>query len=273
MKVCYTVAIMLRLFVILLCSFLIHGYPANDRQRRIRGITDWCVFSDDGLELDCTSIKFIGQTVDIRMKLNKCQEPVTLKFKIVVKALGIDLSHVVESSQEFAVTGFEYNVGGVAQAGVYVKTDLYKTNTDKLKLKLMLKVKVTKRVPIKLPFLTVFDGKIQIHTTSCREGFVWGRLQIGEKTGLIVGLIVVVVIVVVIVVSIIRHFKRKRGLKISNNDRSSSFSRTNNNIRSGLILNNIKSYENKQYVSDQTNMQLVGKKGPQKYKPFAKIRL
>lgn len=60
----------------------------SDRQRRIRGITDWCVLNDDKSEVDCTSIKFIGQTVDIRIKVNQCQEPVTLTFNIVANALG-----------------------------------------------------------------------------------------------------------------------------------------------------------------------------------------
>ena len=53
-----------------------------------RSIDKWCTLSDDKSYLDCAKVDFIGKSAGIRVKINKCDTPVTINVNIIVKALG-----------------------------------------------------------------------------------------------------------------------------------------------------------------------------------------
>ena len=74
------------------------------------------------------------EDITLKVKINKCESPVTITTTMKVPDLYIDWSHEYSSGDIVKVPGFTFTLpGGFASVGVYVQVDM-KDNGDQLVL-------------------------------------------------------------------------------------------------------------------------------------------
>ncbi|XP_067016249.1 uncharacterized protein [Acropora muricata] len=99
----------------------------NDKCKSIKSKSlSGCTISEDCLHLTC-SMKIVRKDISLRVKLNRCAEPVTVTIDVKVESENLEWSHVFTSGVEVPVPRLTYNLGFIGKAGLYVKVEL----TDK----------------------------------------------------------------------------------------------------------------------------------------------
>ncbi|XP_015749077.1 PREDICTED: uncharacterized protein LOC107328849 [Acropora digitifera] len=125
------------------------GLAKNDKCKNIKSESlSGCTITEDCLELTCSKT-LIKKEISLKMKVNRCDEPVTVTIDVKVKKENVEWSHVFTSSDEVQVPGLTFSVAGLAKADLYVKVKLLDED-GKFTFKIGLAAK-TKLGPIKLP--------------------------------------------------------------------------------------------------------------------------
>ncbi|XP_029213520.2 uncharacterized protein LOC114977090 [Acropora millepora] len=111
------------------------GLAKHDKCKNFN-ISD-CTITEDCLQLTCSK-KVLDKEISLKMKVNRCEEPVTVT--IDVKVENVEWSHVFTSGDEVPVPGLTLSAGGLVKAGLYVKVKLQEGD-GKLTLKVALEAK------------------------------------------------------------------------------------------------------------------------------------
>lgn len=143
------------------------GLAKNDKCKNIKSESlSGCTITEDCLELTCSK-KIIDKEISLKMKVNRCDKPVTVTINVKVESEKVDWSKVFTSGDEVPVPGLTYSVLGVGKAGLYVKVELLDED-GKLTFKIDLVAKA-KLGPVKLPdaSFNVASEPLPINTAYC----------------------------------------------------------------------------------------------------------
>lgn len=157
-----------------------------------------CTITSDCLKITCNA-HFGGKTITLTVKVNRCDEPVTVTINVKVKGDDVDWTHVFTSGDELAVPGLGIDVKGVAKAGLFIRVKL-EPDDNILTVKVILeggtKVGSVTFFPLKMTMVT---QKLPISTAYC--GFVrwWEARNTAVR-------IVLVLVFLLLVLSIITGF-------------------------------------------------------------------
>lgn len=146
---------------------------------------DGCSLSDDCSTITC-KMDFVKKPITFKLKINKCDDPVTVTASMNVPDLDITWSHTYSGDDKIPVPGFSVPVGGV-----YVQVDLT-NNGDTLHLKVNLLVGA---LGVYLPPVTVVDGDLPISTDDCGFFGWFIDLSVPAKIAVIAGTVVFLIAV------------------------------------------------------------------------------
>jgi len=126
-----------------------------------------CSISDDCSTVTC-KMDFVDKPITFKLKVNKCDEPVTVTASMDVPDLDITWSHTYTSDDIIEVPGFTVSLPSIFSAGVYVQVGLT-NNGDRLhlnKVNLLAGGSVLGKgvYPVKA---TVIEGDLPISTDEC----------------------------------------------------------------------------------------------------------
>ncbi|XP_074633459.1 uncharacterized protein LOC141892169 [Acropora palmata] len=139
------------------------GLAKNDKCKNIE--ISGCKITEDCLQLTC-STKVIDKEISLKMKVNRCDEPVTVTIDVKVESDNVEWSHVFTSGDEIPVPGLTYSAGGLAKAGLFVKVELQEGD-GKLTLKVFLEAKVKIGSIALGPSIKVESKPLPIETAYC----------------------------------------------------------------------------------------------------------
>ncbi|XP_067016995.1 uncharacterized protein [Acropora muricata] len=156
---------------------------------------DGCTISDDCSTITCNMKFAAGHQITFKLKVNKCENPISATASMTVPDLGISWSHTYTSDDIVAVPGYTYSIG-IVSAGVYVQVGLTdQGSTINMKVKLLGGVQAGEEssYPLKV---TVIDGDLPISTDDC--GFLewWNDLSDAAKAAVIGGPILLLLIII-----------------------------------------------------------------------------
>lgn len=169
-------------------------YDDDDGSCGSTTLGDGCSMSDDCSTITCQT-NFVNKPITLKLKVNKCDDPVSVTASMDVPDLYISWSHTYTSDDIVEVPGFTASVPGLPiSAGVYVQVSLT-PNGDKLEItvKLLAGSKVWQDgfYPVKLP---VIDGKLPINTNACGILALWYDMNDIERGAVVGGSILLLII-------------------------------------------------------------------------------
>nr|XP_058947747.1 uncharacterized protein LOC131775651 [Pocillopora verrucosa] len=156
-------------------------------------LRDGCSVSDDYSTITCAA-NFVKKLITLKLKVNKCHDPISVTASVDVPVLRISRSHTYTSDDIIKIPRFTASVPGFSvSAGLYVQVSLT-PNGDKLKLtvKLLAGGQVGDEVvyPVKL---LVIDGNLPINTKACGIFAWWYDMKRGT---MVKGFILVLIILI-----------------------------------------------------------------------------
>lgn len=157
---------------------------------------DGCSISDDCSTITCQT-NFVEKPITLKLKVNKCEDPVSVTASMDVPDLYISWSHTYTSDDIVEVPGFTASVPGLPiSAGVYVQVSLT-PNGDELKITVKLlagsQVWDDGFYPVKLP---VIDGNLPINTNACGILALWYDMNDIERGAVVGGSILLLIILI-----------------------------------------------------------------------------
>ncbi|KAL9965750.1 hypothetical protein ACROYT_G029592 [Oculina patagonica] len=156
---------------------------------------DGCSISEDCSKITC-KMDFVDKPITLTLKVNKCDDPVSVTASMDVPDLYITWSHTYTSDDIVAVPGFTASLHGLVSAGVYVQVG-FTPNGDELHLKVKLlaggDILGEGGYPVKA---TVMEGDLPINTNACGI-FAWWYEMGDVGKGLVVGGAILFVIIVI----------------------------------------------------------------------------
>lgn len=158
---------------------------------------DGCSLSDDCSTITC-NMDFVKEPITFKLKINKCDSPVSVTASMDVPDLDITWSNTYTSDDIVEVPGFTASLPEISfSAGVYVQVEFTNNDdTDNLNLKVNLlagaKVFGHDTYPVKV---TVLDGDLPISTDDCGVFGWWYDLNDIEKAAVIGGPILLIIII------------------------------------------------------------------------------
>lgn len=154
-----------------------------------------CTISEDCSTITC-NMKFADDhQITFKLKVNKCQNPISATASMTVPDLGISWSHTYTSDDIVEVPGYTYSIGPFS-AGVYVQVGLTdKGSTINMKVKLLGGGQIGDKssYPVKV---TVIDGDLPISTDDCGFFGWWNDLSDALKAAVIGGPILILLILI-----------------------------------------------------------------------------
>lgn len=152
--------------------------------------------SDDCSTITCKT-NFVEKPITLKLKVNKCDDPISVTASMDVPDLYISWSHTYTSDDIIKVPGFTASVPVLPiSAGVYVQVSLT-PNGDELKLTVKLlaggQVGDEGVYPVKLP---VIDGNLPINTNACGILALWYNMNDMERGAVVGGSILVLIILI-----------------------------------------------------------------------------
>ncbi|KAM7432359.1 hypothetical protein ABFA07_017191 [Porites harrisoni] len=153
-------------------------------------VGDGCTLSDDCSTITC-KMDFVKKPITFKLKINKCDDPVTVTASMDVPDLDITWSHTYSSNDKIAVPGFSVSLPPIFSAGVYVQID-FTNNGDTLHLKVNLLAGAEDVYPIKF---TVVEGDLPISTDDCGFFGWFIDLSLPAKIAVIAGTVVFLIAV------------------------------------------------------------------------------
>ncbi|XP_067016855.1 uncharacterized protein [Acropora muricata] len=154
-----------------------------------------CTISEDCSTITC-NMKFADDhQITFKLKVNKCETPISATASMTVPDLGISWSHTYTSDDIVEVPGYTYSIG-IFSAGVYVQVGLTdKGSTINMKVKLLGGGQIGDKssYPVKV---TVIDGDLPISTDDCGFFGWWNDLSDVLKAAVIGGPILLLLILI-----------------------------------------------------------------------------
>jgi len=142
---------------------------------------------------------FVEKPITFKLKVNKCDEPVTVTASMDVSDLDITWSHTYTSDDTIEVPGFSASLSSIGfSAGVYVQVGLT-DNGDRLHLKVNLlagaKYLGDGTYPVKA---TVMKGDLPISTDDCGIFGWWYNMDDIAKAAVIGGPILGIIFFIIL---------------------------------------------------------------------------
>ncbi|XP_044170479.1 uncharacterized protein LOC122954493 [Acropora millepora] len=157
-------------------------------------LAEGCSISDDCSTITC-NMKFADHQITLKLKVNKCETPISVTASMTVPDLGISWSHTYTSDDIVEVPGYTFSLRFLS-AGVYVQVGLTdKGSTVNMKVKLLGGVQAGEEssYPLKV---TVIDGDLPISTDDCGFFGWWNDLSDVLKAAVIGGPILLLLILI-----------------------------------------------------------------------------
>ncbi|XP_020602955.1 uncharacterized protein LOC110041976 [Orbicella faveolata] len=129
-------------------------------------LSDGCTISDDCSTITC-KMDFVDKPITFKLKVNKCDDPVSVTATMDVPDLHITWSHTYTSDDIVAVPGFTASLPSFFSAGVYVQVAVTpKSDELRLTVKLLAGGEFLGKgvYPVKA---TVMEGDLPINTNDC----------------------------------------------------------------------------------------------------------
>ncbi|XP_078381670.1 uncharacterized protein LOC144664428 isoform X5 [Oculina patagonica] len=162
-----------------------------------RTLDNGCSISADCSTITC-KMDFVDEPITFKLKVNKCDDPVSVTASMDVPDLFITWSHTYTSDDIEEVPGFTASVPGVVSAGVYVQVGLT-SNDDELRLtvKLLAGGEILGKAfyPVKV---TVMEGDLPINTNDCGDFAWWHGISDAGMGAMIGGSILFVIIMIIV---------------------------------------------------------------------------
>jgi len=140
---------------------------------------------------------FVDKPITFKLKVNKCDDPVSVTASMDVPDLRITWSHTYTSDEIVAVPGFTASLSSFFSAGVYVQVALT-PNGDELRLTVKLlaggEILGNSVYPVKA---TVMEGDLPINTNDCGDFAWWYDMSVVGQGAVIGGSLVFIIIMII----------------------------------------------------------------------------
>jgi len=139
---------------------------------------------------------FVDEPITFKLKVNKCDDPVSATASMDVPDLYITWSHTYTSDDIVKVPGFTASLPSFFSAGVYVQVALTPKGDElRLTVKLLAGGEIFGKgvYPVKV---TVMEGDLPINTKTCGVFGFWHEMTDAEKGLVIGGWILVIAIMI-----------------------------------------------------------------------------
>ncbi|XP_078381668.1 uncharacterized protein LOC144664428 isoform X3 [Oculina patagonica] len=160
-----------------------------------RTLDNGCSISADCSTITC-KMDFVDEPITFKLKVNKCDDPVSVTASMDVPDLYITWSHTYTSDDIVEVPGFTASLPGVISAGVYVQVGLTPNDDDlRLTVKLLAGGEILGKgvYPVKV---TVMEGDLPIITNACGVFAWWHEMNDASKGAMVGGSILFVIVMI-----------------------------------------------------------------------------
>jgi len=140
---------------------------------------------------------FVDKPITFKLKVNKCDDPVSVTATMDVPDLFITWSHTYTSDDIVEVPGFTASLPSVVSAGVYVQVALTPKGDElRVTVKLLAGGEILGKgiYPVKAP---VMEGDLPINTNACGV-FAWWYEMDDVSQGAVIGGSILFVIILII---------------------------------------------------------------------------
>ncbi|XP_015755791.1 PREDICTED: uncharacterized protein LOC107335301 [Acropora digitifera] len=159
-------------------------------------LAEGCSISDDCSTITCNMNFAANHQITFKLKVNKCESPISVTASMTVPDLEISWSHTYTSDDIVAVPGYSFNYHDLISAGVFVQAGLTDQGSSiNMKVKLLGGVQAGEESSYPLE-VTVIDADLPISTDDC--GFLgwWNDLPDAAKAAVIGGPILLLLIII-----------------------------------------------------------------------------